>query len=107
MVEREAEEWRSTSGNALSPGHVQFKAMAPGPLLDNMNQVMLRSLERGMESWIPEGSSSLKTKLFEWVKDAVMIPTTDGVYGPDNPYRDSAVRKAYWWVALHRMRYPD
>src|SRR3712207_3976426 len=59
LVKREADEWRSGPAHAPSPGHVQFKAMAPGPPLDHMNQIMLRSLEEGMEKWVPEGAGTL------------------------------------------------
>ncbi|KZM20524.1 heme binding [Ascochyta rabiei] len=41
-------------------------------------------------------SQSRRTPLFEWVKEALIVPTTNGVYGPQNPYRNSAAYEDNW-----------
>lgn len=53
-------------------------------------------LQESVENWIPEGANEINIKLFEWIKEIITVPTTEGVYGPKNPYRDAAVRKSYW-----------
>ncbi|KAJ4299052.1 hypothetical protein N0V90_004296 [Kalmusia sp. IMI 367209] len=96
LQKREADAWRTGPAHMPSPGHEQFKSLAPGKHLDQMNQIMLKSLEETMEGWPRENSQTDAVKLFEWIKEVIIIPTTEGVYGPANPYRDSSVRKNYW-----------
>lgn len=100
LLKREADAWRNGPSNVPSPAHAQFKALAPGKDLDNMNRIMLKSLEESMNDWVPQNSQSLKTPLFEWVKEVLFVPTTNGVYGPENPYRDSGARNNYWSASI-------
>lgn len=101
-MKRETEEWREVKANTPSPGHVQFGAMAPGRGLDCMNRVMLKGLEGVVEKWVKEGRSEgegkggRRTGLYEWVKEMVVEPTTEGVFGEGNPYRRREIREAYW-----------
>lgn len=53
-------------------------------------------LQESAKTWIPEGEKVAKVKLLEWVREIISVPTTEGVYGPGNPYRDAGVRKNYW-----------
>ncbi|KAJ4349226.1 hypothetical protein N0V95_004762 [Ascochyta clinopodiicola] len=80
LQEQDAAAWRSAPAHIPSPAHVQFNPLAPGKDLDHMNKVMLRALEDSMEEWVPSGSQSRKTPLFEWIKEALIVPTTNGVY---------------------------
>lgn len=98
LQKAEADAWRSGPAHVPSPAHAQFKSLAPGKDLDDMNRNMLKSLEDSMHDWIPKGSQCLRTQLFEWVKEALLVPTTDGVYGTENLLRDPAARKSYWYV---------
>lgn len=58
---------------------------------------MLESLDKTLEELV-ERDSQKDVGLFEWVKDAIMIPTTDGIYGHANPYRQASARKEFWSV---------
>lgn len=101
LQKREADGWRTGPAHVPSPAHVQFKPLAPGKDLDDMNRIMLKSLEESMDDWVPQGSQSRRTHLFEWVKDVLIVPTTNGVYGSENVYRDPVARKNYWFVPTH------
>jgi hypothetical protein len=98
LQKREADAWRNGPAHVPSPVHEQYKTLAPGKNLDDMNRIMLKSLEESMDDWVPQGSQSRRVHLFEWVKDVLVVPTTNGVYGPESIYRDAAARKKYWFV---------
>ncbi|KAL1610812.1 hypothetical protein SLS60_002483 [Paraconiothyrium brasiliense] len=105
LQKREADAWRNGPAHVPSPAHVQFKPLAPGEDLDSMNRIMLQALEESSEEWVPRGSESRRTPLFEWVKEVLFLPTTNGVYGPENPYRDNGARKDYWYVSALAQHY--
>jgi hypothetical protein len=98
LQKREAEAWRNGPAHVPSPAREQFKPLAPGKDLDDMNRIMLKSLEESMDDWVPQGAQSRRTHLFEWVKDVLFVPTTNGVFGPESMYRDAAARQKYWFV---------
>jgi hypothetical protein len=69
-------------------------SLAPGAKLDAMNRVMLGVVAASIERVAEEPAKCIR--LHEWVKHQITLATTDSVYGPANPYRDSAVEKAFW-----------
>ncbi|OAG00101.1 cytochrome P450 [Paraphaeosphaeria sporulosa] len=96
LQKAEADAWRTGPAHVPSPAHAQFKPLAPGKDLDDMNRIMLKSLEESMDDWVPQDSQSRRTQLFEWVKEVLVVPTTNGVYGPENLLRDPVARTKYW-----------
>jgi hypothetical protein len=69
-------------------------SLAPGAKLDAMNRVMLGVVAELIDRVAEEPVKCIK--LHEWVKHQIALATTDSVYGPANPYRDSAIEKAFW-----------
>ncbi|KAF7928884.1 uncharacterized protein EAE97_009726 [Botrytis byssoidea] len=42
------------------------------------------------------GNINLNTDLWAWVQHEITVATTESVYGPENPYRDSKVETGFW-----------
>ncbi|KAI2622461.1 cytochrome P450 [Hypoxylon sp. NC1633] len=59
-------------------------ALSAGPGLDAMTE----------DRWANEGTTTIK--LFEWVRHELLLASTEGVYGPQNPFRDPTVEKAWY-----------
>lgn len=62
-----------------------------------MNRSMVGALGRESEGWVHDGEKVV-TGLFEWVKEVVLGPTAEGVFGKGNPYGEDEFRRNYWWV---------
>jgi hypothetical protein len=69
-------------------------SLSRGPKLDAMNRVMLGLVAASIDRVAEEPVKFMK--LHEWVKHQITLATTDSVYGPANPFRDSAIEKAFW-----------
>ncbi|PVI08705.1 cytochrome P450 [Periconia macrospinosa] len=69
-------------------------AVSPGKNLDAMNRLMLGLVAAQFDHEAAHGNQNVK--LFEWIKQQIGQATTDSVYGPGNPFRDSAIEKAFW-----------
>ncbi|KAF2680756.1 cytochrome P450 [Lentithecium fluviatile CBS 122367] len=95
VQDREAQAWIDGPMHAPSPSAATFKALGPGRCLDEMNRTMVDSLEKLLEEVVDERQEK-SVQLLEWIKEVVTVSTTEGVYGPANPYRDPAVRESYW-----------
>ncbi|KAF2870122.1 cytochrome P450 [Massariosphaeria phaeospora] len=83
------------NGTTQSPSHIIYKALLPGKHLDDMNRVMVEMLLQRVDSLVGSGEG-YTGGLFEWLKREITVATTEGIYGPGNPYRDAKVRDAYW-----------
>ncbi|KAK7992451.1 cytochrome P450 [Apiospora saccharicola] len=66
------------------------KGLAPGPNLDDLNAKAVNILNASLEH------APTKVKMFEWASHEIMMATTNAVYGPRNPFKDPAVRAAYY-----------
>ncbi|KAK7932171.1 cytochrome P450 [Apiospora marii] len=66
------------------------KGIAPGPNLDDLNTKAVNILIASLEH------APAKVKMFEWASHEIMMATTNAVYGPRNPFKDPAVRAAYY-----------
>ena len=70
-------------------------SMAAGTdTLTEMNNEILRQLCKIVDSSIPQNGESVE--LFYWVRQMVTVASTNAVYGPGNPFRDSAVADGLW-----------
>ncbi|KAI8960635.1 cytochrome P450 [Daldinia sp. FL1419] len=69
-------------------------AVSAGPGLDAMNRRSVEVLADSLERLSAKGSTT--TKMFEWTRHELLIATTEGVYGPKNPYRDPAMEEAWY-----------
>lgn len=75
-------------------------ALVPGAELDKMNQIMIESTLMLLGSLRPKQGRSTKIELARWLRDSVTLSTTNSVYGPANPFKNSAIVDAFWYV-LH------
>lgn len=67
-------------------------SLSPGPRLDAMNRVMARNVTASLDRI----QTPKVIKLFEFIKHEITLVTTDSVYGPHNPFQDSAVADSFW-----------
>ena len=63
-----------------------------------MNRVMIEQLGKSVDLLLGDREEQKRVKFFEWINKEITIATTDGVYGPRNPYRNAAVREAFWYA---------
>ncbi len=68
-------------------------AVSTGPYLDAMNRKAVEAIAGSLEGWSKKGLVAVK--MFEWIRHELLLATTDGVYGPKNPFRDPAMEKAW------------
>ncbi|KFA55663.1 hypothetical protein S40293_05289 [Stachybotrys chartarum IBT 40293] len=64
-------------------------ALSPGSGLDAMNRRSIEVISDSLEQAAQRGSKTLK--LFEWVRHELLLASTEGVYGPKNPFPDPAI----------------
>ncbi|CAN8104370.1 unnamed protein product [Discula destructiva] len=83
----------SEEGFSLSwPKHM-MSSMSPGADLDAMNRRAIEVISNDMKASRTEGS--VKVGLWQWSRDIMVASTTEAVWGPQNPYRDTAVAEAW------------
>ena len=83
-------------GDSLFSGFVGFmyKILKPGFGLDGITRAMLLETTTLLDEL--EGVDNGTVDLWEWVRHAITMATTESVYGPLNPYRDAEVEGAFW-----------
>ncbi|KAI0382382.1 cytochrome P450 [Hypomontagnella monticulosa] len=69
-------------------------ALSAGPALDAMNRRSIQVITKSLDNWAKEGATTIK--LFEWVRHELLLASTEGVYGHKNPFRDTAMEKAWY-----------
>ncbi|KAI0480681.1 cytochrome P450 [Xylariaceae sp. FL0804] len=68
-------------------------ALGAGPGLDAMTRRSVQVISSSLDAWAEKGPTTVN--LFEWVRHELLMATTEGVYGPKNPFRDPAMEKAW------------
>ncbi|KAJ4422064.1 hypothetical protein N0V82_003254 [Gnomoniopsis sp. IMI 355080] len=71
-------------------------ALHPGPLLDDMNRVMIKEIADSLDLLEPAEGQTRKVGMYTWLRDAITTATTRSVYGPMNPYDDKDIADAFW-----------
>ncbi|KAI1111519.1 cytochrome P450 [Nemania sp. NC0429] len=69
--------------------------LSPGPKLNLLNRNAVQTIATSLDK-VARTKTTLRLNLVEWVYHQVMIATTDGVYGPQNPFRDPVIQKAFF-----------
>jgi hypothetical protein len=75
-------------------------ALAPGKGLDYQNMMTGKSLQRFVEELDEDlgGDGKKNFRLYDWIHHLISVAATDGIYGRNNPFRDSEVEKNYWYA---------
>lgn len=74
-------------GSAIHP------ALTPGENLDAMNRNAVQTIAASLDRL--QASGGKEATLFEWVRDEIVLATSDAVYGPHNPLRDPEALQAW------------
>lgn len=70
-----------------------MSAMGPGNDLDSINRASVEIFAKDMDKMRANGTT--KTGLWKWAREIMVKSTTEAVWGPENPYRDTAVAEAW------------
>lgn len=83
------------SENGFLPAYINaiHPTLSAGPALDELNEKAIQVITRSLDKLVSNGST--KVKMFEWVRQELLLATTDGVYGPANPLRDPRNMEAW------------
>ncbi|KAI2466902.1 cytochrome P450 [Annulohypoxylon bovei var. microspora] len=69
-------------------------ALSPGPGLDAINGAAICYISGSLEKLSNDGPTTVE--LFSWVRRELFMATTESIYGPKNPFRDSALEQAWY-----------
>ncbi|KAI1262207.1 cytochrome P450 [Xylariaceae sp. FL1019] len=70
-------------------------ALSPGPGLDSLSSGAVKHMAESLERF--RTGSPITVELFPWIRDQILMATTESIYGPNNKFRDPALQKA-WYV---------
>jgi hypothetical protein len=93
ILHRESEEF-GTFAYANSFDKAIHPALTPGFNLDALNRLSVQKVNGIFNRLGKQKSHTLN--LYEWVRENIAWATTEGVYGPQNPFRDHAILQAFW-----------
>ncbi|KAI2469102.1 cytochrome P450 [Annulohypoxylon bovei var. microspora] len=68
--------------------------LSTGPGLDDMNRRSIQVVAKSLDKWAGKGITTVK--MFQWVRHELLLATTEGVYGPKNPFRDANMEQAWY-----------
>ncbi|KAI5861023.1 cytochrome P450 [Durotheca rogersii] len=69
-------------------------SLSPGAKLNALNTRAVSVLAASLEKFGTAEEPSV-LKMNEWIRHQVMMATTEGIYGPGNPFRDPAIRDVW------------
>ncbi|KAG8163072.1 hypothetical protein KVR01_007550 [Diaporthe batatas] len=84
----------SEHGFSLTWPKYIMTAMGPGKELDSINRRSIQVFAQDMDELRANGTA-VKTGLMEWARGIMIKSTTEAVWGPQNPYRDSSIAEAW------------
>lgn len=87
------------SGNGHIPGLVKVihATLLPGTKLDALNRRSVQFVTASMAALASDiqVNGPAKINMCQWISQQVMIATTQGIYGPHNPFRDASAVQAF------------
>ncbi|GAM89081.1 hypothetical protein ANO11243_071160 [Dothideomycetidae sp. 11243] len=82
---------RHVESGFAAAAHVGIQdALLPGTSLDEMGRAMLGDFVNRLASICP------RTGLYSWLRNNMSAAATYATYGPSDPFKDKAIREAYW-----------
>jgi len=70
-------------------------ALAPRLVGQSLDQINMRMVRR-MTPLMDEMGDKSSFDLYRWCQDAITTASTDAIYGPMNPFKDSIIADAFW-----------
>lgn len=80
-------------------------ALSPGPGLDDINRVMIRTIAASIDSLKPSLGSCMKIEPAKCLRQSVTAATTNPVYGPQNPFKNLGVAEASGRISEYIIRW--
>ena len=90
------EEKLQGQGLLLDGLNATHRAMAPGQGFQELLLAASETIVEDLNTLSESVTSNAHVDMWQWVKHEVTHATTEGVYGPMNPYRDAAVESGFW-----------
>ncbi|KAI1085984.1 cytochrome P450 [Rostrohypoxylon terebratum] len=81
-------------GYLMSFARYIHPTLSAGSSLDAMNRRAVQVIADSLEKWAEEGPTNVK--MFQWIRHELVRATTESVYGPQNPFRDPEMEKAWY-----------
>ncbi|KAG8165573.1 hypothetical protein KVR01_004125 [Diaporthe batatas] len=69
-----------------------------GPALDAMNRRAIQVIAESLDAWAQKKTTEIQ--LWQWVRHELLMASTEGVYGPKNPFRDPEMEKAWYTIMM-------
>ncbi|KAI0806444.1 cytochrome P450 [Xylaria sp. FL0064] len=85
----------SDNGYLMSFPKYVHSALSAGPGLDAMNRRSIQVITKSLNTRALQGTTTID--MFLWVRHELLLASTEGVYGPKNPFRDPAMEEA-WYI---------
>ncbi|KAK3689091.1 cytochrome P450 [Podospora appendiculata] len=80
--------------------NVSVKGMAPGADLDRLNLVTvqeeLHNIDRLAAQCVATAGKPVLIDLMKWIQHLLSISATEGIYGPQNPFKNAEHEKSFW-----------
>ena len=92
------EEKTQGQGLLLDGLNATHRAMAPGQGFEDLLLAASKTITADLNALSERVAGRMDIDLWEWVRHEVTHATTEGVYGPMNPYRDPAVESGFWYA---------
>ncbi|KAJ8113401.1 hypothetical protein ONZ43_g5164 [Nemania bipapillata] len=84
----------SDEGYLMSFPKYVHSALSAGPGLDAMNRRSIQVISDSLSASAKQ--EAITVGLFHWVRHELLMASTEGVYGPRNPFRDPAMETAWY-----------
>lgn len=87
-------------GLSYETSHGMHAVMAPGPMLDQMNETMLRTFLPFVDELAQPssfGADGVEIDLFKWIRRKFSMASTEAIYGPGNPFKKQPELENCFW----------
>jgi hypothetical protein len=73
-------------------------ALSPGPQLDHQNLRAVNTLKECLEEVLSRNSTKepAQIRFYDWLRHAITLAASNGVYGTSNPFLDKTIEEAFW-----------
>ncbi|KAI0191895.1 hypothetical protein F4808DRAFT_465278 [Astrocystis sublimbata] len=86
----------SDEGYLMSFPKYVHSALGAGPGRDAMNRRAVQVVASSLNTLAGTENGFRTVHMFQWIRHELLIATTEGVYGPKNPFRDPTMERAWY-----------